>query len=204
MKLSSWVWINYRMQFIKKEQLVHLFLCYYNIKSTLNTMCCNKGNKSISQESESEVTCGQVWWPIHGISALHLTHLSAHTHREHTHTVNTHPEQWAANAAAPREQLGVWCLAQGSHLSHGIEGGESAGHSLPPTYNPCRLRDSNPRPSGYKSNSLSIRPRLPQDGALHGFACHPFAGAMLIFSVSSICICIKLNKPVVKLWRCGE
>ncbi len=48
-----------------------------------------------------------------------------------THTVNTHPEQWAANAAAPWEQLGVrW--AQGSHLSRGIEDGESAGYSLPP------------------------------------------------------------------------
>ncbi len=45
-----------------------------------------------------------------------------HTHSsEHTHTMNTHPEQWAAiYAAAPGEQLGVWCLAQG-HLSHGIE-----------------------------------------------------------------------------------
>ncbi len=52
-----------------------------------------------------------------------------------THTVvNIHLEQWAANAAAPGEQLGVWCLAQGSHLSRGIEGGESAGYSLsPPT-----------------------------------------------------------------------
>ncbi len=48
-----------------------------------------------------------------------------------THTVNTHPEQWAANAVAPREQLGVRCLAQG-HLSHGIEGGESYSYSLPP------------------------------------------------------------------------
>ncbi len=38
----------------------------------------------------------------------------------------------AANAAAPGEQLGVRCLAQGSHLSRGIEGGESAGYSLPP------------------------------------------------------------------------
>ncbi len=30
-----------------------------------------------------------------------------------------------------------------------------------PTYNPCRTRDSNPQPSGYKSNSLTIRPRPP-------------------------------------------
>ncbi len=31
----------------------------------------------------------------------------------------THLEQWAADAAAPGEQLGVRCLAQGSHLSRG-------------------------------------------------------------------------------------
>ncbi len=52
--------------------------------------------------------------------------------------MNTHPEQWAANAAAPGEQLGVWCLAQGSHLSRGIEGGESADYSLPPPTIPAR------------------------------------------------------------------
>ncbi len=55
-----------------------------------------------------------------------------------THTVvNIHLEQWAANAAAPEEQLGVRSLAQGSHLSRGIEGGESAGYSLPPTTIPA-------------------------------------------------------------------
>ncbi len=31
----------------------------------------------------------------------------------------------------------------------------------PPTNNPCRTWDSNPKPSAYKSDSLSIRPRLP-------------------------------------------
>ncbi len=42
--------------------------------------------------------------------------------------MNTHPEQWAViYAAAPGEQ---W-LAQGSHLSRGIEGGEKARYSLP-------------------------------------------------------------------------
>ncbi len=64
-----------------------------------------------------------------------------HTHSsEHTHTVNTHPEQWAAiYAAAPGEQLGVRCLAQG-HLSRDIEGGESAVHSLPPPTIPAGPR----------------------------------------------------------------
>ncbi len=59
---------------------------------------------------------------------------------EHTHTVNTHPEQWAAiYAAAPGEQLGVRCLAQG-HLSRGIEGEEIAVHSLPPPTIPAGPR----------------------------------------------------------------
>ncbi len=58
----------------------------------------------------------------------------------------THLEQWAANTAAPKEQLGVRCLAQGSHLSHGQFQPE-------PRFEPTT--------SGYKSDALSIRPRLP-------------------------------------------
>ncbi len=59
------------------------------------------------------------------------THTAVSSEQTPTHTVNTHPEQWAATAPAPGEQLGVRCLAQG-HLSHGIEGGESAVHSQSP------------------------------------------------------------------------
>ncbi len=71
------------------------------------------------------MTCGLVWLPILRIRALHLTHQTY-----------THPEQWAAiYAAAPGEQLGVWCLALG-HLSRGIEGGWSTGYSLPPPPQP--------------------------------------------------------------------
>ncbi len=56
---------------------------------------------------------------------------------EHTHCEHAPPEQWAAIAPAPGEQLGVRCLAQG-HLSHGIEGGESAVHSQSPPSIPAR------------------------------------------------------------------
>ncbi len=78
------------------------------------------------------MTYDQVWRLILGICALHLSHPKCIHTAVNTHTVNTHPEQWAAiYAAAPGEQLGVRCLAQG-HLSRGIEGGESAVHSLPP------------------------------------------------------------------------
>ncbi len=100
-------------------------------------------------ESENDVT---YLLPILGIRALHLTHPKC------THTaVNTHPEQWATiYAAAPGEQLGVRCLAQG-HLSRGIEGGESAVRSLPHLqFLPAQ--DSNLQPLGYESDSLTIRP----------------------------------------------
>ncbi len=66
--------------------------------------------------------------------------------------MHTHLEQWAADAAAPREQLGVRCLAQGSHLSRG--------QFLPePRFEPTT--------SGYKSNALSIRPWLPPSWGAH-------------------------------------
>ncbi len=57
------------------------------------------------------------------------------------------PSKWAADCAAPGEQLGVRYLTQGSHLSRG--------QFLPePGFEPTTL--------GYKSNALSIRPRLPR------------------------------------------
>ncbi len=56
--------------------------------------------------------------------------------------MHTHLEQWAADTAAPGEQLGVRSLAQGSHLSRG--------QFLPePRFEPTT--------SGYKSDALFIR-----------------------------------------------
>ncbi len=68
------------------------------------------------------------------------THISEHIHREHT------PEAVGSHiAAAPGEQLGVRCLAQGSHLSRGIEGVRERWYSLPPPTIPAgpetRTRD---------------------------------------------------------------
>ncbi len=55
-------------------------------------------------------------------------------------TLNTHPEQWAFLATVPREQLGVWCLAQG-HLS-GCWRWKS--HSLPPLTIPAGTETQTP------------------------------------------------------------
>ncbi len=83
-----------------------------------------------------------------------------HTHSsDHTHTVNTHPEQWAAiYAAAPGEQLGVRCLAQG-HLVVVLKVEESAVHSLlPPTILAGQRFEL--ATFHYESDSLTIRPWL--------------------------------------------
>ncbi len=102
--------------------------------------------------------CGQVWWPILRICALHLTHPSAHT------------QQWVVNKHTP------WTHTRCSQCcgTRGAVGGSVPCSRVspqswywerwtftPPTYNPCWIWDSNPRPLGYKFDSLSFRPRLP-------------------------------------------
>ncbi len=121
--------------YLKMDSLIKCFLF-----SLMKNRRMNAGQRGEWHFPQTDATVvlkeGAALDVVKGICALHLshpkcTHSSEHTHT-HTHTVNTHPEQWAAiYAAAPGEQLGVQCLAQG-HLSRGIEGGESAVHSLPP------------------------------------------------------------------------
>ncbi len=154
----EWPCLCYNL--ILKEKNLNLYLSY--VFQWESKMFCEKYHYIHKHTDISEVTYDQVWWPILWICALHLTHPKyTHTHSsEHTHIMNTHPEQWAAiYAAAPGEQLGVRCLAQG-HLSCGIEGGESAVHSLPPTYNSCRP-ETRTHNLSITSPTLTIRPRLP-------------------------------------------
>ncbi len=89
------------------------------------------------------------------------THTVANTHT-HTHTLWTHtrssgqPMLWH-----PGSSWGFGALLKGL-ISAVVLRVESALYILtPPTNNSCRTWDSNPWPSGYKSDSLSIRPWLP-------------------------------------------
>ncbi len=65
------------------------------------------------------------------VLCIYPAKVNAHTHTHtHTQTVNTHPELCAAiYAAAPGEQVGVRCLAQG-HLVVVLKVEESVGYSL--------------------------------------------------------------------------
>ncbi len=107
------------------------------------------------REREREVVCGQVWWPILGICPLHLTHPSAHS-QQWTHTRSSGQPYCGARGAVggsvpcSRVSPQSWYWRWREHLLF-----------TPPTDNPCRTWESNLQPLGYKSNSLTIRPRLP-------------------------------------------
>ncbi len=68
--------------------------------------------------------------------------------------MNTHLEQWAAMLQCPGSSWGFGALLKDTSVVVLKE-------DTPPTKNPCRTWFSNPQPSTYKSDSLSIRPRLP-------------------------------------------
>ncbi len=71
----------------------HAFSIYLENMCTIIHLC------------ESDVTCGQVWWP--------KLEISAHT-QQWTHT---HPEQWAAiYAAVPGSSLGLGALLKGTEV----------------------------------------------------------------------------------------
>ncbi len=82
-----------------------------------------------------DVTYSQVWWPILGIRALHLP-IQVHTHSsEHTYTPWTHTRS-SGQSFMLRCSGSSW----GSVPCCGIEGGESAVHSLPPPTIPAGPR----------------------------------------------------------------
>ncbi len=150
-----------------------------------------------------EVVCGQVWWPILGICALHLTHPSAHT-QQWTHTRSSGQPfcgaQGAVGGSVPCSRVSPqsWYWRWREHLLF-----------TPPTDNPCRTWESNLQPLGYKSNSLTIRPRLPCAVFLSVFY-HPAPPIMHMLYVSLIkhtrntsthCVLLRTSRNTVRT-RC--
>ncbi len=80
-----------------------------------------------------------------------------HTHA-HTHT---HTEQWAANAVAPGEQLGVPCSRVSPQLWYRRWRERCCS---PPHQQFLQDLRFEPTTSDYRSRSLSIRPQLPHKG----------------------------------------
>ncbi len=120
----------------------------------------NKKRKWYFKYMNFEVTCGQVWWPILGICALHLTHPSAHT-QQWTHTPWTHTR--SSRQPMLRRLGSSWGFGA---LLKGLtsvmvlkEERTLVIHSPHRQFLPDPRLE--PTTSGYKSDALSIRPRLP-------------------------------------------
>ncbi len=112
----------------------------------------------------------------------HTVNTHTHTHREHTHTVNTHTHREHTHThththtvnthtAVGSQCSGTWGAFGGSvscsraTQSYWIElilKLERVLYIHSSTYNPCWTWDSNSQPLDYESDSLTIRPRLPQ------------------------------------------
>ncbi len=111
---------------------------------------------------DSDVTCGQVWWPILGICALHLSHPKCTHTAVNTHTPWTHT--WSSGQPfmlrRPGSSWGFGALLKGTSVVV-LRVERECCTFTPPTYNSCRTWDSNSQPLEYESDSLTIRPRLP-------------------------------------------
>ncbi len=103
-----------------------------------------------------------IWWPILWIRALHLPIQSAYTHT----AVNTHTPWTHTRSSEQPFMLWRWGAVGGPvpcsrAPRYGIEGGERTFHSLPPPTIPAEPETRTRNPD-YESDSLTIRPRLPQ------------------------------------------
>ncbi len=89
---------------------------------------------------------------------LRLTHPSAHT-QQWVVNKDTHTHIQKVRQLMLRRSVSSWvfsALLKGL-LSRGID---ESWLFTPPTDSPGQTWDSNPQPSGYKSDSLTIRPQL--------------------------------------------
>ncbi len=112
-----------------------------------------------------EVVCGQVWWPILGICPLHLTHPSAHS------------QQWIHTRSSGQPCCGARGAVGGSVPCSRVSpqswywGWRERWLFTPPTDNPCQTWEANLQPLGYKSDSLTIRLRLPIATSRNSLVC---------------------------------
>ncbi len=107
------------------------------------------------------MTYDQVWWPILGICALHLTHPKCTQTAVNIHTPWTHTRSSGQPfmLRCPGSSWGFGVLLKGTSVVVLKE--ERALYIHSPHLQSLPARDSNSQPFDYESDSLTIRPRLP-------------------------------------------
>ncbi len=101
------------------------------------------------------MTYGQVWWPILGIRALHLTHPKCTDTQQWTHREHTPGAVGIHLCCGARGAVGGLVPCSRAPQSWYWGWRERCIHSPHLQFLPAR--DSNPRPLGYESDSLTIR-----------------------------------------------
>ncbi len=163
-----------------------------------------------------DVTCAKVWCPILGICALHLTHPSAHAQQwvvnTNIHTPWTHTR--SCGQPMPRRPGSCWefgALLKGLTSVVVLKVERALDIHSPHLQS---LPDLRLEPSGYKSDSLTIRPRLSPQHPLKPkaqklFRIHLYIHLIMIlwnllqFPSLKIYILLKiLNKNVPKTRYC--
>ncbi len=134
------------------------------------------------KKSVSEVTCGQVWWPILGICALHLTHPKCTHTAVNTHTPWTHTRSSGQPfmLRRPGSSWGFGDLLKGTSVV--VLRMERALYIHSPHLQFLPARDLNSQPFDYESDSLTIRPKTS-----------PFLSAVLLYLI------IKMPQPFPSL-----
>ncbi len=122
----------------------------------------------------------------------HTAVSSEHTHCEHA------PGAVGSHCSSARGAIGGSVPCSRAPQSWYWRWRECCSFTIP-TFNPCRTWDSNPQPLDYKSDSLTITPRLPHHWWLHHWfwlvmmcPCNAVIGHVLFLNwiVRAVCICL--------------
>ncbi len=122
----------------------------------------------IESESESDVTWPSMVTHTRNVCSAFIPS-KVHTHSsEHTHTPWTHTRSSGQPFMLwrPGSSWVFGALLKGTSVVV-LKVERERWTFTPPTYNSCRTWDSNSRPLGYESDSLTSRPRLPIKHAQH-------------------------------------
>ncbi len=127
---------------------------YCSLLINVMHLCWIHFNFFFKSESESDVTYDQVWWPILGICALHLTHPKwTHTAvNRHTHRTHTRSSGQPFMLRRPGSSWGFSALLKGTSVM--VLRVERALYIHSPHLQFLPARDSNSQPFDYESDSL--------------------------------------------------
>ncbi len=116
----------------------------------------------------------------------HTAVSSEHTHCEHA------PGAVGSHCSSARGAIGGSVPCSRAPQSWYWRWRECCSFTIP-TFNPCRTWDSNPQPLDYKSDSLTIRPRLPS------LSCYDFKTILICWEIWKL-MHLHYTYPASYLW----